>query len=156
MVASDHAAIPQEQKNWGKGDFREIINGTPGAGDRLQLLWTYGVEKGRITRSKMVELYATNPAKMCGLYPRKGDIQVGSDADIVLYDPTYKGKFSLEENPNGLDYNGFEGMDKIGRPETVLLRGNVVVDKHQLVAEMGCGKFIPGEAYGLAYELRNK
>ena len=96
------------------------------------------------------------PAKLCGLYPRKGALEVGSDADIVLYDPSYYGKFSLEENPNGLDYNGFEGMDKIGRPETVLLRGNVVVDKHQLCTEMGCGKFIPGKGYGLAFDLRDK
>ncbi len=156
MVASDHAAIPQEQKNWGKGDFREIINGSPGAGDRLQLLWTYGVEKGRISRSKLVELYATMPAKMCGLYPRKGALQVGSDADIVLYDPTFKGVFSLEENPNGLDYNGFEGMEKIGRPETVFLRGNPVVREHKLCTQPGCGQFIPGKGYGLAYELRTK
>lgn len=154
MVASDHAAIPLEQKYWGKNDFRAIINGSPGAGDRLQLLWTYGVETGRISKSKLVELYATMPAKLCGLYPRKGTIEVGADADIVLYNPDYRGKFSLETNPTGLDFNTFEGMDQIGRAEIVLLRGNVVVRDNKFVAQMGCGKFIPAKPYGLAYELR--
>lgn len=153
MVASDHAAIPLEQKYWGRNDFRDIINGSPGAGDRLQLLWTYGVEKGRISRSKLVELYSTMPAKLCGLYPQKGAIEVGSDADIVLYNPRYRGEFSLKTNPTGLDFNTFEGMDQIGRAETVLLRGNVVVENNNFVAKIGCGKFIPAKPYGLAYDL---
>ena len=153
VVASDHAAIPLEQKQWGRTDFRKIINGSPGAGDRLQLMWTYGVEKGRISRSKLVELYATVPAKINGLYPRKGAIEVGSDADIVVYNPDYRGTFTLESNPTGLDFNTFEGMEQVGRAETVLLRGNVVVKGHKFVAEMGCGKFIPGEGYGLGYDL---
>lgn len=116
-------------------------------------MWTYGVEKGRISRSKLVELYATVPAKINGLYPHKGAIEVGSDADIVVYNPDYRGTFTLESNPTGLDFNTFERMEQVGRAETVLLRGNVVVKGHKFVAEMGCGKFIPGEGYGLGYDL---
>lgn len=153
IVASDHCGIPLSQKYWGEKDFRAIPNGSPGAGDRLQILWTYGVETNRISKQRLVEVYATNPAKLCGLFPRKGTIDVGSDADIVLYNPDYKGKVSLEINPTGVEYNIFEGLDIIGRAETVLLRGKVVVEENKYVGILGEGKFIPGEPYGLAYNL---
>lgn len=162
VVGSDNASIPQYQKDWGwdeanqRCDFRKIPNGAPSAGDRLNALWTYGVAEGRITPEKFVEVSSTIPAKMNGLYPRKGAIQVGSDADLVLFDPNYRGKITLETNPTGIEYNVFEGMDQIGRPETVLLRGKVVVDNAKYVGTPGEGQFIPGKPYGLGYELLKK
>lgn len=153
LVGSDHAPIPMYQKYWGKDDFRAIPNGSPGSGDRLNILWTYGVVPGRISKQKMVEISATTPAKLCGIYPQKGTIEVGSDADIVIFDPGYKGTFSVETNPTGVEYNAYEGMEQIGRPETVLLRGNVVVESAKFVGKLGSGKFVPGKPYGLAYDL---
>lgn len=153
IVASDHCGIPLWQKVWGKDDFRLIPNGSPGVGERLQMLWTNGVETGIITRQRLVQIYAATPAKVCGLYPRKGAIAIGSDADIVLYNPGYRGKIKIDENPTGTEYNSYEGMDVIGRPETVLLRGKVVVEGHKYIGTPGEGQFIPGEPYGLAYQL---
>ena len=116
------------------------------------MLWTYGVETGKITKQRFVEIFAANPAKLCGIYPRKGTICVGADADIVLYNPSYRGKVSLETNPSGVEYNICEGLDQIGRAETVLLRGKVVVQENKFVGELGYGQFIPGEPYGMAYQ----
>lgn len=153
VVGSDHVPICLDQKRWGKNDFREIINGIPGIGERLPMLWTYGVETGRISRSRLVNLYATSPARLCGIYPRKGAIRIGSDADLVVYDPNYRCKVSLDTHPTGVEYNPFEGMDQIGRAETVLLRGDVVVKDGVYIGTPGKGKFIPADAYGMAYDL---
>ncbi len=153
LVGSDHAAIPMYQKYWGKDDFRAIPNGSPGSGDRLNVLWTYGVVPGKISKQKLVEISATTPAKLCGIYPQKGAIEVGSDADVVIFDPDFKGTFSVETNPTGVEYNTYEGMEQIGRPETVFLRGNVVVENGKFVGELGSGRFVPGKPYGLAYDL---
>jgi len=156
VCGSDNASIPLYQKHWGEEDFRAIPNGCPGAGDRLYALWTYGVAAGRMTRQKFVEVCATNPAKMNGLYPRKGTIQIGSDADLVLFDPDYRGTITLETNPTGVEYNVFEGLEQIGRAETVLLRGKVVVDRGRYLGTPGEGQFIPGKPYGLGYDLLRK
>lgn len=162
LSGSDNASIPLYQKEWGwdeeneRCDFRKIPNGCPGAGDRLNVLWTYGVVPGRISRQRFVELCATTPAKLNGLYPRKGTIQIGSDADIVIFDPAFKGTITLETNPTGIDYNVFDGLQQIGRPDTVLLRGKVVVDDGVYVGTPGEGEFIPGKPYGLAYDLLKK
>lgn len=153
VVSSDHCGIALSQKHWGEKDFRDIPNGCPGAPQRLSTLWTFGVEKGRISKQRMVDIYATTPAKVCGMYPRKGTIAVGSDADLVLWNAEWKGITTNEEFPSGREYNICEGMEQIGRAEKVLLRGKVVVDDHKFVGEVGCGEFIPGKAYGLAYEL---
>ena len=162
IIGSDNASIPMYQKEWGwddeKGccDFRKVPNGCPGAGDRLYALWTFGVATGRITRQKFVEICSATPAKMNGLYPRKGTIQVGADADLVLFDPNYHGTITLQTNPTGIEYNVFEGLEQIGRAETVLLRGKVVVEQGKYVGTPGEGKFIPGKPYGLAYDLLEK
>ena len=136
-----------------------VPNGCPGAGDRMNALWTYGVAAGRMTRQKFVDVCCTTPAKLNGIYPRKGTIQVGADADLVLFDPDYKGTITLETNPTGVEYNVFEGLEQIGRADTVLLRGSVVVENGRYLGEVtevvadgityqGCtsgnGKFIPG------------
>lgn len=162
VLGSDNASIPMYQKEWGwdeengRCDFRKVPNGCPGAGDRLYALWTYGVAAGRMTRQRFVDVCSTTPAKLNGLYPRKGTIQVGSDADLILFDPDYRGKITLESNPTGIEYNVFEGLDQIGRAETVLLRGKVVVDQAKYVGTPGEGKFIPGKPYGLGYDLLKK
>lgn len=159
ICGSDNSGIPQYQKDWGwdeenqRCDFRKIPNGCPGAGDRLNALWTYGVETGRMSRQKFVDVCCTQPAKLNGLYPRKGTIAVGSDADLVVFDPTYRGTITLETNPTGVEYNVFEGMEQKGRAETVLLRGKVVVDQAKYVGTPGEGKFIPGRPFGMAYDL---
>lgn len=156
IVASDHVGIPLYQKHWGEKDFRAIPNGSPGGTERLSMLWTHGVVPGRISKQRLVQIYATDPAKMNGIFPRKGCIEVGSDADIVIYDPNYRGKISVETHPTGVEYNVFEGMEQIGRTSTVLLRGKTIVEKMKYVGKAGDGEFIPGKAFGLAYDLLEK
>ena len=106
-----------------------------------------------MTKQKFVDVCCTIPAKLNGLYPRKGAIQVGSDADLVIFDPAYHGIISLETNPTGIEYNVYDGLEQIGRAETVLLRGQVVVEQAKYVGFPGQGQFIPGKPYGLGYDL---
>ena len=115
------------------------------------MIWTEGVAKGKISRTKFVELIATSPAKINGIFPKKGTIQVGSDADIVIFDPEYRGVIRLTDNPNGVDYNIYEGKEQIGRVETVLLRGRVAVENAKFVGEYGMGHFVPAEMYAACY-----
>ena len=114
----------------------------PEPGDRFHMVWTEGVCTGKISRQKFVDVIATLPAKINGIYPRKGTLAVGSDADIVIFDPSYEGQIHLADNPNGVDYNIYEGRRQSGRVETVLLRGSVVVGKRQI-----CGSLRPGAVY---------
>ena len=154
-VSSDHCGIDvAELKQAGRDNFTEIPNGSPGAGDRLHMLWTEGVAKGRISRQKFVDVFATAPAKANGIYPRKGALEVGSDADIVIFDPEYRGVIRLEDNPNGVDYNVYEGRPMVGRAETVLLRGNVVVENAKFVGHLGQGQFIPAKMYASGYDVK--
>jgi len=151
-ISSDHCGIDvAELKQAGRDDFTQIPNGSPGAGDRFSMIWTYGVEAGRISKQKFVELVSTNPAKINGIFPQKGTIEIGSDADIVIFDPTYRGVVRLEDNPNGVDYNVYEGRDMIGKVETVLLRGTVAVENGKFVGTYGMGKYIPAKMYGACY-----
>jgi dihydropyrimidinase len=144
-VSSDHCGFDwKHQKHMGKDDFRNIPNGAPGLQNRLAVLWTYGVEKGKITKTKFVELFATNPAKNNGIYPRKGAIEVGSDADVVIFDPEWKGIMTVDDMLHGVDYCSYEGMEQIGRVEKVLLRGNLVVDDAKYIGEAGDGVLIKG------------
>lgn len=152
-IVSDHCGIDlAEMKQTGRNCFTDIPNGAPGAADRIPVIWTKGVAAGRISRQKFVEVCATLPAKINGIYPRKGTIAVGSDADILIFDPTYRGKISLAANPNGVDYNVYEGMEISGRPDTVLLRGRVMVESGQLVGQKGQGRYISGKPYAGCYE----
>jgi len=154
-VSSDHCGFDYgQQKHLGVGDFTKIPNGTPSMENRLAILWTYGVEQGRISRSRMVDLFSTTPAKINGIFPQKGMLSVGSDADIVIFDPTYRGVITAQGSLQGVDYSPFEGMEQIGRAETVLLRGNIMVHNGTLVGETGKGKFIPGKPFGMSYQRR--
>ncbi|WP_138203563.1 amidohydrolase family protein [Haloimpatiens lingqiaonensis] len=154
-VGSDHCAVEggfEKGKRKGMGDFSKIPNGCPGVQDRLGLLWTYGVEKGRISREKFVDLFATTPAKIVGLYPQKGQIEVGSDADIVIFDPNWKGTITVENSLEGTDYTAFGGMEQIGRAEKVFLRGKLTAENGKFTGEMGQGKYIKTKPFGLCYQ----
>jgi dihydropyrimidinase len=148
-ISTDHCAFNWNgQKTLGKDDFSKIPNGGPGIENRLQMIHHFGVRQGRITLNRMVELLATNPAKLFGLYPRKGTLAVGSDADIVVFDPDKTVTISAATHHSKVDYNLFEGTTVQGSPETVLLRGNVVVDGDTLVAKPGIGQFVKRAKFG--------
>ena len=152
-VSSDHCGFDwKEQKHMGYGDFRNIPNGAPGLQNRLSVLWTYGVEKGKISRQQLVDFYATTPAKVNGLFPQKGSVCVGADADIVIFDPDYKGVFSVDDMLHDVDYCAYEGMEQIGRVDTVLLRGKKVVEDSKYIGENGDGKLLQGRPFGLLYQ----
>ena len=141
VISTDHCAFLWEgQKTLGRDDFSKIPNGGPGLENRLQMIQrTFGVREGRIGLNRMVELLATNPAKLFGLYPRKGTLAVGSDADIVIFDPERRVTISASTHHSRIDYSLYEGTEVVGVPELVLLRGNVLVENGELVASPGIG-----------------
>ncbi len=134
-------AIPG--KELGAADFTKIPNGLPGVGDRLPILWTYGVRAGRITPNQFVALTSTNPAKIFGLYPRKGALLPGSDADIVVWDPERELTYGLAHAHHRTDYNLYEGWELVGFPEQVYLRSQLIVDGENWLGKAGQGKFLP-------------
>ncbi len=133
-------AIPG--KELGVGDFTKIPNGLPGVGDRLPVMWTEGVVKGRITPNQFVAMNSTNPAKIFGMYPRKGALLPGSDADIVIWDPKRKVTHGVAMSHQRTDYNLFEGWELTGYPEKVFLRGKLIVDGDKWLGKRGGGEFI--------------
>ena len=133
-------AIPG--KELGVDDFTKIPNGLPAVGDRLPVMWTEGVVKGRITPNQFVALTSTNPAKIFGMYPRKGALLPGSDADIVIWDPKCKVTHGAAHSHQRTDYNLFEGWELEGYPEKVFLRGKLIVDGDEWLGERGGGEFI--------------
>jgi dihydropyrimidinase len=148
-ISTDHCAFLWEgQKTLGREDCYAIPNGAPGIEDRLHMIHEFGVGEGRIDLNRMVELLATNPAKLFGLYPKKGTIALGSDADIVVFDPTKKHTITAASQHSKTDYNLYEGTEVTGTPETVLLRGNVLVEGAELVAEPGIGQFVKRARFG--------
>jgi dihydropyrimidinase len=149
VISTDHCAFSWAgQKTLGKDDFSKIPNGGPGLENRLQMIHEFGVRQGRISLNRMVELLSTNPAKYFGLYPRKGTIAVRSDADLVVFDPEKKVTISASTHHSKCDYNLYEGTEVTGSPEVVLLRGKVLVDGGQLVAEPGVGQFVKRARFG--------
>jgi dihydropyrimidinase len=155
VVGSDHCGFNfKEQKEMGRGDFTKIPNGAPGVENRLAILYTYGVVPGKLSLQRMVDVFATAPAKFYGMFPRKGTIAVGSDADIVVFDPEYKGTISVKTAKQGVDYSTYEGFEEQGRPEKVFLRGDLIVDGGKYVGRPGQGTFIKREPYGYAYKAR--
>ena len=148
-ISTDHCAFLWDgQKTLGKDDFSKIPNGGPGLENRLHMIHEFGVRAGRISLNRMVELLSTNPAKLFGLYPRKGTIAVGSDADIVVFDPERKHTISAASHHSKIDYNLYEGTEVTGTPEVVLLRGNVLVEGDELVASPGIGQFVARAKFG--------
>ena len=137
-------AIPG--KELGADDFTKIPNGLPGVGDRLPIMWTYGVRAGKMTPNQFVALNATNPAKIFGLYPRKGALLPGSDADIVIWDPEKKVKYGVAHAQHRTDYNLYEGWELVGYPEKVFLRGELIVDNEGWLGKRGGGHFLRRES----------
>ncbi len=148
-ISTDHCAFLWDgQKSLGRDDFSKIPNGGPGIENRLQMIHHFGVGDGHITLNRMVELLATNPAKLFGLYPRKGTLAVGSDADVVVFDPAKKVTISAATHHSKVDYNLYEGTEVVGSPATVLLRGNVLVENDELVAAPGVGRYVARAKFG--------
>jgi dihydropyrimidinase len=144
VISTDHCAFLWDgQKTLGKDDFSKIPNGGPGLENRLQMIHEFGVNAGRISLNRMVELLATSPAKLFGLYPRKGTVAVGSDADLVVFDPQRSETISAKTHHSKSDYSLYEGTTVTGAPDVVLLRGNVLVENGELVASPGVGRFVP-------------
>jgi len=148
VVATDHCAFTTAQKRMGLGDFSKIPNGTGGLEDRLPMLWTHGVGTGRLTPNEFVAVTAANPAKIFGLYPRKGTIAVGSDADIVVWDPEREKVISAGTQQSAIDYNVFEGQKVKGLPRFTLTRGRVAVTEGALEPQEGHGAFVARAPHG--------
>ena len=142
-VATDHAPFDfAAQKTMGRDDFTKIPNGIPALEDRINLLFTHGVQTGRIDLHTLVSIASTNAAKTFGLFPRKGTIQPGVDADLVVYDPNFRGTISAKTQAMNLDYSAFEGWAVQGRPSVVTVRGEVAVRDGRFVGTPGRGKFL--------------
>ncbi|MFZ3589117.1 dihydropyrimidinase [Bacillus sp. DJP31] len=140
------------QKELGRGDFTKIPNGGPTIEDRVSILFSEGVKKGRISINQFVDITSTRIAKLFGLYPKKGTIAVGADADIVIFDPNIKRTLSAETHHMAVDYNAFEGMEVTGVPVSVLVRGEFVVREQTFVGNPGSGQYVKRAKYG---ELRS-
>lgn len=141
-VGTDHCPFDCEQKMLGQDAFTQIPNGIPGIEDRVNLLYTYGVKRGILDLHRFVEAASTKAAKLFGLFPRKGTIGVGSDADLVVYDPEYRGVISAATHHVNNDYSGFEGMLIEGRPSVVTVRGQVQVRDGQFVGDRTRGRLL--------------
>jgi dihydropyrimidinase len=145
-LATDHAPFDfATQKRMGEKDFTKIPNGIPSLEDRINAFYTYGVNRGRLDLHRFVDAGSTQAAKLFGLFPRKGAIQLGTDADLVVYDPAYRGTISASTHAVNVDYNAFEGMPIEGRPHIVTVRGQIAVRDGKFVGQPGRGRFLERE-----------
>lgn len=144
-VGTDHCPFDLEQKLLGKDAFTNIPNGIPGLEERVNLMYTYGVKRGGLSLHRFVDALSTRAAKLFGLYPRKGAIAIGSDADLVIYDPGYRGTLSAADHHSNNDYCAFDGFDVEGRPWVVTVRGKVQVRDGAFVGQRGIGRFLRRE-----------
>src|SRR6201981_214981 len=148
VVSTDHCPFCfKEQKELGRDDFTKIPNGGPGIEHRMSLIYSRGVAGGRFSANRFVELVSTAPAKLFGLYPRKGTIAVGSDADLVIFDPKRKHTISAKTHHMRVDYSMFEGIQVTGMPDIVLSRGKVVVQGDKFLGRAGQGEFLKRSTY---------
>jgi len=142
-ISTDHCPFcMKEQKTLGRNDFSKIPNGAPGIETRMSLVYDGGVRTGRISLNRFVELTSTSPAKIFGLFPRKGTIAPGSDADIVVFDPEKKVRLSQRTLHMKVDYNPYEGREVVGVTDTVISRGRVIIEGGTFVGRAGSGSFI--------------
>src|ERR1700722_2011382 len=152
VVSTDHCPFCfEDQKALGKDDFTKIPNGGPGIENRLQLLHHHGVNAGKITLNRFVEIVSTAPARIFGMYPKKGAIAPGSDADIVVWDPKAKHLISAKTHHMRVDYSMFEGFKVVGNAQQVFSRGELIVDKGQYVGRAGRGQYLRRMARGGAW-----
>lgn len=142
VVATDHCPFFMKQKELGKDSFDKIPNGAPGIELRMALLYTYGVLKNEININKFVEVTSTNAAKIYGMYPKKGTIAVGSDADLVIFDPDKEIEVTVDILHENVDYTPYEGFKLKGFPEVTLSRGEIIAKNGKFVGEIGRGEFI--------------
>jgi dihydropyrimidinase len=148
VVSTDHCPFcMKEQKELGKDDFTKIPNGGPGIEHRLSLIYSGGVHGGRFSPNRFVQLVATAPAKLFGLYPRKGTIAVGSDADLVVFDTNAEQVISAATHHMKVDYSMFEGIKVKGLPKSVLSRGRTIIENGKFVGKAGSGEFIRRQTY---------
>ncbi|GAB4244350.1 MAG: dihydropyrimidinase [Thermoleophilia bacterium] len=151
VVATDHCPFNfKGQKELGLGDFSKIPNGAPGIEHRLLLLHTLGVVGGRISMSRLVDVFSTAPAKLFGMYPQKGTVAPGSDADLVIFDPAAQGTISAAAQTQNVDYTPYEGMAVKGAVRTVLLRGEVIVENGAFVGAEAAGKYLYRKPFTVA------
>src|SRR6187401_1146264 len=141
-IATDHCPFCMKEKHLGEGDFSKIPNGAPGVETRMSLVYDGGVRKGKISMNRFVELTSTSPAKIFGMFPKKGTIAPGSDADIVIFDPEKKTKLSVKTLHMNVDYNPYEGREVTGLTDTVISRGKVVIDNGKFTGKAGAGAFL--------------
>lgn len=141
-LATDHCPFMWDDKRNGENDFTKIPNGAPGIEHRMELIFSEGVNKGKISLNKMVDITSTSSAKIFGMFPKKGTIAVGSDADIVLFDTTKKHVVSASTHHHHCDYSAYEGLEITGKAETVILRGKIAIDNGKVKVEKGFGKFV--------------
>lgn len=142
VVSTDHCPFNLKQKELGKNDFSKIPNGIPGIENRLELLFSEGVEKGRISLGRFVDVTSTNAAKIFGLFPQKGIIAEGSDADLIIFDPDHEHTISAKKHHMNCDYSPYEGFKVKGKCKTVILRGKIAVDNGKILVKKNFGQFL--------------
>ena len=153
VVSTDHCPFCfEDQKILGKDDFTKIPNGGPGIENRLQLIYHHGVNAGKISLNRFVEITSTTPARIFGMYPKKGEIAPGSDADIVIWDPKARHLISAKTHHMRVDYSMFEGFEVTGNARTVMSRGEVIVDNGKFHAKAGRGSYLKRTARGGAWK----
>jgi dihydropyrimidinase len=146
-VATDHCAFTTEQKRLGRSDFTKIPNGTGGLEDRMPVLWTAGVNTGRITKEEFVAATAANIARILNVFPKKGAVAIGSDADLVIWDPQASKTISANKQVSRIDYNVFEGFACTGLPRATLSRGEIAWLDGDLRAKAGAGKYVARDPF---------
>ena len=155
-TATDHCCFCADQKAAGKDDFTKIPNGTAGVEDRLAVLWTHGVNTGRMTPSEFVAITSTNAAKIFNIYPRKGSVSVGADADLVVWDPAGTRIISAKTHHQRIDFNIFEGMEVKGIPSHTISQGNITYKEGQLRAIKGAGRYIKRPSFQPVFDALSK
>ncbi len=155
-TATDHCCFCAEQKAAGKDDFSKIPNGTAGVEDRMAVLWTHGVTTGKLTPEEFVDITSTNAAKIFNIHPRKGSIQVGADADIVVWNPELSKTISAKTHHQNIDFNIFEGMTVKGLPSHTICNGVLKYANGKLMAEKGSGQYIKRPAFQAIFDALQK
>jgi dihydropyrimidinase len=155
-TATDHCCFCADQKAMGKDDFRSIPNGTAGIENRLEVLWDQGVSTGRLTMNEFVRVTSTNAAQIFNIYPQKGSVSVGADADIVVWDPQATKTISAKTHKQNVDYNIFEGMTVTGCASHTISRGKVVFANGELDVERGAGRYVNRPSFAPFYDALQK
>jgi len=155
-TATDHCCFCADQKAAGKDDFRLIPNGTAGIENRLEVLWDRGVRTGRLTMNEFVKVTSTNAAQIFNVYPRKGSVSVGADADIVVWDPEATKTISAKTHKQNIDFNIFEGMTVTGCASHTISQGKVVFADGELNVERGAGRYVDRPAFAGYYDALQK